>query len=530
MIRSCSLLSMGVLEQDIQNQLNQLRSQLEQTRLTQRDTSFKFNREQKVLKRIVASLSLACQGENHRLNGYLAELRQAIEQQKDVSSLIPRLAVLERMLKQHTLIKEKQSSHLDSQIKHSGEILLRVPGLPSKLKRDLRDLLSFSAAQQLPKADQAMRLLGIYERSVKIITANPQSVTDELSQSADNELLARLSDDLQNLICELDFDGESGDLLTDIRTKLLNGVTSQILLELTLDVLKLVIAGTHFERKSSEKFLEQVNSSLANNIKSVNQNVDQSLNYQTHRQEMHQELNTLVGRSQTALKDGEELSSTKAKLEPMLADLASLSERLTHAEQREQALIERMQYTRTQMEALFELTQDYRRRLEDQAQRMLQDPLTKVYNRTAFNDRLELEYRRWIRTQHTLRVVMLDIDKFKTINDSFGYMAGDKALKIIARTISKEIEDTDTVARFSGEEFILLLPEHADNACYQIIQQIQRNISKLPFKFRDKSITITMTAASTCFKESDTPETVLERVHRALVEVKKYGPNQIAWK
>ncbi|MCG6283317.1 GGDEF domain-containing protein, partial [Vibrio diabolicus] len=45
-----------------------------------------------------------------------------------------------------------------------------------------------------------------------------------------------------------------------------------------------------------------------------------------------------------------------------------------------------------------------------------------------------------------------------------------------------------------------------------------------------KSITITMTAASTCFKESDTPETVLERVHRALVEVKKYGPNQIAWK
>ncbi|MCG6438097.1 GGDEF domain-containing protein, partial [Vibrio parahaemolyticus] len=129
---------MGVLEQDIQNQLNQLRSQLEQTRLTHRDTSFKFNREQKVLKRIVASLSLACRGENHQLNGYLAEQRQAIEQQKDISSLIPRLAVLERMLKQQTLTMEKQSTHLDSQIKHSGEILLRVPGLPSKVKRDLR--------------------------------------------------------------------------------------------------------------------------------------------------------------------------------------------------------------------------------------------------------------------------------------------------------------------------------------------------------------------------------------------------------
>lgn len=59
------------------------------------------------------------------------------------------------------------------------------------------------------------------------------------------------------------------------------------------------------------------------------------------------------------------------------------------------------------------MTQDYRRRLEDQAQRMLLDPLTKVYNRAAFGDRLELEYRRWIRAQHSLRVVILDVDGFK---------------------------------------------------------------------------------------------------------------------
>lgn len=211
-------------------------------------------------------------------------------------------------------------------------------------------------------------------------------------------------------------------------------------------------------------------------------------------------------------------------------DLVSLSERLTHAEQREQVLIERMQYTRRQMETLYEITQDYRRRLDDQAQRMQQDSLTNVLNRSAFNDRLEVEYHRWIRAQNNLRLVMLDIDKFKAINDSFGFMAGDKALRIIARTISKEVSDSDTVARFSGEEFVLLLPDHSDNEGYQIIQQIQRNVSKLPFKFRDKSITITLTAASTGFKESDTPEIVLDRAYRALGEAKKYGPNQIAWK
>ncbi len=65
------------------------------------------------------------------------------------------------MLKQQSLAMDKQTSHLDSQLQHSGETLLRVPGLPAKIKRDLRDLLSFSAAQPLEKTQQALRLLEI---------------------------------------------------------------------------------------------------------------------------------------------------------------------------------------------------------------------------------------------------------------------------------------------------------------------------------------------------------------------------------
>ncbi|MBF4257090.1 diguanylate cyclase [Vibrio anguillarum] len=518
---------MGALEQDIQTQLQQLKTQLEQVRLTHRDTSFKFKREHTVLKRIVASLSLACQGNDHQLNINLSDLREALEQQKDVSTLIPRLAVLERMLKQQTLVMEKENSHLDSQIKHCGETLLRVAGLPAKLKRDLRDLLSFSEAQ--PKAEQAIQLLGIYERAIKIITANPNTAISEL-HVADRELLTKLSDELQHLITELDFEGESGELLVDIRAKLLIGVSTSTLLELTLEILKLVIDGTNSERKTSEKFLEQVNSSLTKHIKSSTHNADQSQSYFEHRQEMNSELAALITQSQTLIKDSVAIDDLKLSVSPILCEMASLSERLSHAEQREQALIERLNYGKNQMEALFELTQDYRRRLEDQSQRLLLDPLTKVYNRTAFNDHLELEYRRWIRAQHTFRIVIFDIDKFKTINDSFGYTAGDKALKIIARTISKEASDTDTVARFSGEEFIILLPDQEDNHCFKVVKNIQRHVSRLPFKFRDKSITITLSAASTCFKDSDTPEEVLERLRRSLLEAKSFGPNQVVWK
>jgi diguanylate cyclase (GGDEF)-like protein len=299
---------------------------------------------------------------------------------------------------------------------------------------------------------------------------------------------------------------------------------------MTLQTLKLVIEGTHYERKTSEQFLEQVNASLSSSLKSSAQNVQQSHSYFDHRQEMSGELTELLNDTQAKVTGAKDLESLKTQVNPLLAQLNSLTERLKHAEQREQALLDRMDYGKNQLEALYEVTQDYRRRLEDQAQRMLLDPLTKVYNRAAFTDRLELEYRRWIRAQHCLRIVLLDIDGFKAINDSFGYAAGDKALKIIARTIKKELQDTDTVARFSGEEFILLLPEVNDTDAFNLIQTIQTQVSKLPFKFRDRNLTITLSAASTAFKDSDTPEEVLERINLCLNEAKSIGKNQLVWR
>ncbi|WP_220095498.1 hypothetical protein, partial [Klebsiella variicola] len=103
-----------------------------------------------------------------------------------------------------------------------------------------------------------------------------------------------------------------------------------------------------------------------------------------HRQEMNGELSSLVARSQTALKEQTELEQLKLKMAPLLREMSSLSERLLLAEQREQALLERMRYSKDQMEALSDLAQDYRRRLEDQALRAQLDPLTKVYNRSSF--------------------------------------------------------------------------------------------------------------------------------------------------
>ncbi len=520
---------MGVLEQDIQQQLTALTQQLEQARLTQRDSSFKYQREQQVLRRMISSL---CSNQrdkaNHRLNQSLNELSQALEQKKDVSDLIPTIAVVERLLKQHTLARDKHASHLDQQLQHSGESLLRVSGLPAKIKQDLRHLLSENSTA-LCHSEQVTKLLNIYERSLKIVSASPETSGDELTSSAEKELLSKLASELQHLITELDFEGESGEMLIDIRAKLLLGLSSQALLELTLQTLKLVVDGTKFERKTSEQFLEQVNSTLASNLKSSAQSLDQTHSYFQQRQLANQQLNHIVQRSQHTVSSAQSLEGLQMNISPLLEQISSLSERLQLTEQREQALIDRMSHNSNQLESLFELTQDYRRRLEVQSQKMLRDPLTKAFNRNAFIERLELEYRRWIRRQNPLRVVLLDIDNFKAINESFGYSAGDKALKIIVRTINKELHESEVLARFSGEEFVIILPERGSDDSYQLIQNIQRQVSKLPFKFKHQSIIITVSAACTLFVDNDTPEIVLDRLNNQLANGKRKGINQLIW-
>jgi diguanylate cyclase (GGDEF)-like protein len=515
---------------ETQQQLHKLKLQLERMRISQRDTSLKSQREQKILKRFITTLSNAHIGSNSRLDEKLAELRQQLEHNKDVSDLIPNFAILERLITNETIEKQKNNTIVEQQLQRSAATLKRIDKLPLVIRNELAQLLSRNTQTPFSVTELAIKILNIYERTISLLGTQFSSSSSNDEVPPNDELLRCLSEELQSLITELDFDGEPGDQLIEIRSKLLLDVQTDSLIESTLQVLKLVIEATNYERKTSEQFLEQVNISLSNSMKNSAQNLDQSQVYFEQRQSMNSELSGLINESQNSFSKANDLKEAKLLLNPLLSQLASLSERVSHSEEREQVLLERLYHSKNQLENLFEKTQDYRRRLEDQTQRMLLDPLTKVYNRAALVDKLELEYRRWLKSQHPLRVVILDIDKFKSINSNFGYTAGDKALKVIARTISNELANTDTIARFAGEEFIIILPEQDDPSCHTIIQNIQRKISQLPFKFKDQQITITLTAASVSFKQNDTPDDILSKLNHSLLQAKKLGPNQLAWK
>ena len=159
--------------------------------------------------------------------------------------------------------------------------------------------------------------------------------------------------------------------------------------------------------------------------------------------------------------------------------------------------------------------------------RAMTDLLTELPNREAWQERLSFEYNRWQRYSHPLTIGVLDIDLFKRINDSYGHKAGDRVLQLVAREFRDRLRTTDFVARFGGEEFVVLFPETEPSDARAVVDKLREHVGKLPFHFRGEPVTVTFSAGLAGFIAGDTEESVFDRADRALYQAKDAGRDQV---
>ncbi|MBK8014328.1 MAG: GGDEF domain-containing protein [Deltaproteobacteria bacterium] len=127
------------------------------------------------------------------------------------------------------------------------------------------------------------------------------------------------------------------------------------------------------------------------------------------------------------------------------------------------------------------------------------DPLTQVGNRRAFNERLEQEFAFAKRHDASLTLMMIDVDRFKTINDTYGHQAGDTALRSIARTLREAIRLEDVLARYGGDEFVILLRGHSDEEARNLAQRIGAMARSRPFRSGDAVVATTLSIGISMF-------------------------------
>ena len=151
-----------------------------------------------------------------------------------------------------------------------------------------------------------------------------------------------------------------------------------------------------------------------------------------------------------------------------------------------------------------------------------------MFNRAWFDDVLQRHCQRAQRENVALSTIFIDIDHFKSINDTYGHLIGDQVLRTIAARLQQGIRSIDAAARYGGEEFVLLLFGINLSEAREIAERLRRDINQLEIPTDDGLIKVSFSAGVAQLMHDETPQTFVQAAESAMYRAKHAGRNQVA--
>ena len=175
-------------------------------------------------------------------------------------------------------------------------------------------------------------------------------------------------------------------------------------------------------------------------------------------------------------------------------------------------------------EQLFEMKEQRDKDFEKLKQLSITDSLTGIKNRRSFFESSEKFFKLAKRKELELSVIMLDIDFFKKVNDTYGHLVGDEILKFLVKIVNLQLRDSDIFARYGGEEFIILLPDTNINGAYETANKLRKLIEKSPYT-GDENIFITISLGIAQLQNEKILNELIKKADEALYKAKDSGRN-----
>jgi diguanylate cyclase len=280
------------------------------------------------------------------------------------------------------------------------------------------------------------------------------------------------------------------------------------------------------EKQELERFLEGVTSRIQVISEHVLELGGGRRDSSTARGELQRSLRDQMRGMRSRVQDAHDVPALKRAIEE---GLDAIEAQMDHYVEREESLTRAAEERIADLSArLHDIKHEaflLQQRLQEQRELAMTDPLTGIPNRLAYEERVGVEYQRWRRYGDALSLLIIDIDYFKRINDRFGHLAGDKALKALATRLQQSVRDVDLVARYGGEELVVVMPSTTPEQAYMVAEKLRSLVETAAFHYRQQPVAITISCGVAGFAGHDEPADVLRRADEALYAAKQAGRN-----
>jgi len=527
-----------------------------------------------LLQRILIRVSLAAENVSEALDQELASLRTSIRHANpENNDLEKRLKRIDKLILN---ADESKQQNIDEVVSVMGKLVEQLQSIeiPRKQKSALRKLSKsitkdISGFQDYPgilseyallqaetlktivapaKKDTGFfsRLMGggtseaLSDQTIQVSSSDEQMTEDleletveEESESTElapgfTSIARHIKGTLNNLLDQLSFPDSANRDVAKLRDQVKDELVWYELGPTLDDLASLIISVIGKGQRDYEAFLMLLDERLIKVQTFLNDSQKSDQQWHGQNIEFDQAMRKQVSAMSQQVSDSNDIEDLKKSITGHLDNISTAvdlhsSEGERHEDDKEaevKALQERIKSMED--EAIY-----IRKRLKEERGKALRDSLTKLPNREAYDERFEIELERWKRYKKPATLVVADIDLFKSINDNYGHLSGDKVLQIMAKEIQNRIRKTDFVARYGGEEFVIILPETDLDTATQVIEKTREMIHRLPFHFQDENIKITMSFGMAAFDEGLNQNTLFDRADRALYQAKENGRNRV---
>jgi diguanylate cyclase len=333
---------------------------------------------------------------------------------------------------------------------------------------------------------------------------------------------------LSRLLAQLVIPARYNDRLNELKLKLMSKLNWYELVPLLEQVANLVIDALGDGQEEFEHFLQGLDQRLATIQQLVNNASQGQINRSEARTVFEGMLEGQVDEIRSVVNSENDLGELGQSITEHLGLIIQAMHTFSSEENgREAELTQQLSDMQLKLDEMEKLAEAAQHAIEEQRKKAMHDALTGLPNRESYQQRLEQEVQRIKRYGGKLSLMVCDVDLFKRINDNYGHLAGDKVLKIIAKSLQRNLRDSDFIARFGGEEFVALMPQTSTSEAKIVAEKLRKKIEESPFNFKKEPVQITVSFGISEFAQGESADEVFSRADKALYEAKDKGRNQV---